>query len=107
MKFLIKQIFSYIYKKGIGTINLLTPSTWIQMVKQKIQSLKDKRKRLTFFKDLTLSLCLFFNPFGFDAVQYFLINLTGNIWRANIFLYCIAGIFFSLYIYFSRKLKKS
>jgi len=93
-------------KNGIDTINLLTPFTWTLMVKRKIQSLKDTRKRITFFKDLTLSLCLFFNPFGFDAVQYFLINLTGNIWRANIFLYCISGCFWLSYILLSRSLNK-
>jgi hypothetical protein len=49
-----------------------------------------------------LMLALFFNPFGFDAVQYSLILLTGNLWKANFVLYCIAGLFFGLYIYFRR-----
>jgi hypothetical protein len=52
-----------------------------------------------------LMLALFFNPFGFDAVQYSLILLTGSLWKANFVLYCIAGLFFGLYIYF-RKLSK-
>jgi hypothetical protein len=52
-----------------------------------------------------LMLALFFNPFGFDAVQYSLILLTGSLWKANFVLYCIAGVFFGLYIYF-RKLSK-
>jgi hypothetical protein len=47
-----------------------------------------------------------FNPFGFDAVQYSLILLTGSLWKANFVLYCIAGLFFGLYIYF-RKLSKT
>jgi hypothetical protein len=52
-----------------------------------------------------LMLALFFNPFGFDAVQYSLILLTGSLWKANFVLYCIAAGFFGLYIYF-RKLSK-
>jgi hypothetical protein len=53
-----------------------------------------------------LMLALFFNPFGFDAVQYSLILLTGSLWKANFVLYCIAGVFFGLYIYFRRLSKK-
>ena len=53
-----------------------------------------------------LMLGLFFNPFGFDAVQYSLILLTGSLWKANFVLYCIAGVFFGLYIYFRRLSKK-
>jgi len=52
-----------------------------------------------------LMMALFFNPFGFDAVQYSLILWTGSLWKANFVLYCIAGLFFGLYIYF-RKLSK-
>jgi hypothetical protein len=64
--------------------------------------------RKTFQDNLSqifLMLALFFNPFGFDAVQYSLILLTGSLWKANFVLYCIAGVFFGLYIYF-RKLSK-
>jgi hypothetical protein len=64
--------------------------------------------RKTFQDNLSqifLMLALFFNPFGFDAVQYSLILLTGSLWKANFVLYCIAGVFFGLYFYF-RKLSK-
>jgi hypothetical protein len=64
--------------------------------------------RKTFQDNLSqifLMLALFFNPFGFDAVQYSLILLTGSLWKANFVLYCIAAFFFGLYIYF-RKLSK-
>jgi hypothetical protein len=64
--------------------------------------------RKTFQDNLSqifLMLALFFNPFGFDAVQYSLILLTGSLWKANFVLYCVAGVFFGLYIYF-RKLSK-
>ena len=52
-----------------------------------------------------LMLAMFFNPFGFDAVQYYLITVTGSILYANLILYCISGLFFGLYFYF-RKLSK-
>ena len=67
-----------------------------------------KTWRKTFQDNLSqifLMLALFFNPFGFDAVQYSLILLTGSLWKANFVLYCIAAVFFGLYIYF-RKLSK-
>jgi len=51
-------------------------------------------------------LALFFNPFGFDAVQYSLLLLTGSLWKANFVLYCIAGLFFGLYIWFTKRLSK-
>ena len=54
---------------------------------------------------LFLMIALFFNPFGFDVVQYGLILWTGSLWKANFVLYCIAAVFFGLYIYF-RKLSK-
>jgi len=41
---------------------------------------------------------MFLNPFGFDIVQWWLIQQTGNLWRANAALYFIAGLFFGLYI---------
>lgn len=56
---------------------------------------------------ILLMLALFFNPFGFDAVQYSLILWTGSLWKANFVLYCIAGVFFGLYIYFRRLSKKN
>lgn len=65
--------------------------------------------RSTFHENLSqifLMLALFFNPFGFDAVQYSLILLTGSLWNANFVLYCIAAAFFGLYFYFRRLSKK-
>ncbi len=44
-----------------------------------------------------LVLAMFFNPFGFDVVQYYLITLTGGLMKANLVLYCISGLFFGLY----------
>jgi hypothetical protein len=70
-------------------------------------SFKEKITKINFYKDLSLALCLFFNPFGFDVVQYYLMEITGSIWRANLVMYCIAGLFFGLYIYLSRLPKRN
>jgi hypothetical protein len=70
----------------------------------KIKSLKEKEKRLNILKDVTLMLALFFNPFGFDAIQFSLILWTGSLWKANFVLYCITGLFFGFYLYFTKLL---
>jgi hypothetical protein len=76
------------------------------MVINRIKSLKDKSKRLMFYKDTSLALCLFFNPFGFDIVQYYLIEIFGGLWIANLIMYGIAASFFGLYIFFTKQLNK-
>lgn len=50
-------------------------------------------------------IALFFNPLGFDFVQFWLFELTGSIWAANFMLYMIAGLFFVL-SWILRKMKK-
>jgi hypothetical protein len=50
---------------------------------------------------LFLMLGMFFNPFGFDAIQITLMNLTGSYLGANLVLYCLAGSCFGFYFYFS------
>jgi hypothetical protein len=49
-----------------------------------------------------LMLGMFFNPLGFDAVQYWLISLTGSLWYANLVLYFISGFFFGLSFLFKK-----
>jgi hypothetical protein len=69
---------------------------------------KIKNWKRTFQDNLSqlfLMLALFFNPFGFDAVQYSLMLWTGSLWKANFILYCIAAVFFGFYLYL-RKLSK-
>jgi len=69
---------------------------------------KNRTWRKTFQDNLSqifLMLALFFNPFGFDAVQYSLMLWTGSLWKANFILYCIAAVFFGFYLYL-RKLSK-
>ena len=51
-------------------------------------------------------IALFFNPLGFDFVQYWLFKQTGSIWGANMALYILAGLFFTLSWIF-RLLKKT
>jgi len=73
-------------------------------------AINKKTWRATFQDNLSqifLMLALFFNPFGFDAVQYSLMLWTGSLWRANFVMYCIAGVFFGLYFYFRRLSKKN
>ena len=55
---------------------------------------------------LSMMVALFFNPMGFDIVQYWLIQATGSLWRANFALYCIAALFFGLSISFRLLYKK-
>ena len=62
----------------------------LQMVK------KMKTWRRTLQDNLSqvfLMLALFFNPFGFDAVQYSLMLWTGSLWKANFILYCVVELF--------------
>lgn len=54
-------------------------------------------KRATLF----LMLGMFFNPFGFDMIQIALISLTGSYYRANMVLYLLTVICFSLYFIYS------
>jgi len=70
---------------------------------------KNKTWRKTFQDNLSqifLMLALFFNPFGFDAVQYSLMLWTGSLWKANFILYFVAAVFFGGYLYLRRLSKK-
>jgi hypothetical protein len=66
--------------------------TWNQTLRQNLAT-------------LCLMTAMFFNPFGFDLVQYWLIETLGSLWKANFALYCIAGVFFGFYIGLTRKKK--
>jgi hypothetical protein len=70
---------------------------------------KIKNWKRTFQDNLSqlfLMLALFFNPFGFDAVQYSLMLWTGSLWKANFILYCVAAVFFGFYLYLRNISKK-
>jgi hypothetical protein len=73
-----------------------TPQTW-------------KKTLLDNLATWCMMIALFFNPFGFDIVQYQLVKLTGSLWGANFVLYCIAGLFFilsMLFRWYSKTAKK-
>ena len=64
----------------------------------------------TFLNNLSttcLMIAMFANPFGFDIIQYQLIQLTGSLWKANAVLYAIAGCFFGLSLFFRKKYKSA
>lgn len=45
---------------------------------------------------------MFFNPFGFDVLFKMALDATGSYWKATGIFYCVAGLFFGLYFYFSQ-----
>jgi hypothetical protein len=79
------------FNKTLIQWKVMVIKTWNQTLKENIAT-------------LCLTLALFFNPFGFDIIQYWLIDHLGSIWRANFVLYCIAGLFFGLYLLLRGKL---
>lgn len=56
-----------------------------------------KEKLATLF----LMLGMFFNPFGFDAIQIMLMKITGSYLGANLVLYLLAVSCFGLYFLYS------
>jgi len=54
----------------------------------------------------SMMIALFFNPLGFDVIQYWLTTVTGSLWRANFVMYVMAGLFFGLSILFRFLFKK-
>lgn len=53
----------------------------------------------------SMMIALFFNPFGFDIVQIWLISLTGSLLGANLILYALAAAFFGLSLFFRWRFK--
>jgi H+/Cl- antiporter ClcA len=50
---------------------------------------------------ISLFAASFFLPFGYDALFKLIMELSGSYWIADIIFYCISGVFFGLYFYFS------
>jgi hypothetical protein len=72
-------------------------------------TVEKKEKPFKRLSNIFMFFALFTNPFGFDIIQYWLLTLTGNLWRANFVLYCVTGVFFGLSAYFtflSRRIDK-
>lgn len=43
----------------------------------------------------------FFLPFGFDVIFYQIMRLTGSYLTTTLIFYCISGLFFTSYLFFS------
>jgi hypothetical protein len=54
----------------------------------------------------SMMIALFFNPLGFDVIQYWLTTITGSLWYANLVMYVMAGLFFGLAILFRWQSRK-
>ena len=51
---------------------------------------------------IALIIAMFFNPFGFDAIQLLLMKLTGTYLYANLCLYMLSSVFFLIHFYFAK-----
>jgi len=71
-----------------------------------IKKYKEKEKRLTFYKDTSLMLAMFFLPLGYDALFKLIMDLSGSYWVADIIFYSISGCFWLSYILLTRRLSK-
>lgn len=77
------------------------------MIVNKIKSLKQKEKRVIFYRDMSLMLAMFFLPFGYDALFKLIMDLTGSYWAADIVFYSISGCFWLSYILLTKHLNKN
>jgi succinate-acetate transporter protein len=73
----------------------------------RLKSLKEKRKRLEFFKDSSLMLAMFFLPLGYDALFKIMMEVTGSYWGADAVFYSISGCFWLSYILLTKQLNKN
>jgi hypothetical protein len=48
------------------------------VIVKKINKLKEKEHRLTFYKDTSLMLAMFFLPFGYDALFKLIMDVSGS-----------------------------
>jgi hypothetical protein len=65
-----------------------------------------KATRLGKIAGVCVLIAMFLNPFGFDAVQYWLINQTGSIYKANFVLYVASASLFGCGIFLRQLSKK-
>jgi hypothetical protein len=72
----------------------------------KLKKLKDKDRRLLFYKDTSLMLAMFFLPLGYDALFKLMMELTGSYWGADVIFYSISGCFWLSYILLTKYLNK-
>lgn len=50
--------------------------------------------------NISLFIALFLNPFGYDLVVYFINSIVKDYWMTMSFMYVLAIMFFSLFMYF-------
>lgn len=53
---------------------------------------------------LCLTIGTFANPAGFDAVVLTAMKLTGGYWNAMLLLYCLVGLFATLYFFYRKNI---
>jgi hypothetical protein len=69
--------------------------------------LRRTRNRMTFFRDASLMLAMFFLPFGYDFLFKLIMELTGSYWIADAIFYGVSGMFFVSYFLLSKHLNKT
>lgn len=74
------------------------------MLTNSIKWLKTKLNTLSFYRDTSLLLAMFFLPFGYDALFKVLMELTGSYWIADGVFYTISIFFWIIYAVLSNKL---
>ena len=76
------------------------------MLINSIKWLKRKLNTLSFYRDTSLLLAMFFLPVGYDALFKVLMELTGSYWIADGIFYLISSFFWIVYILINNKLNK-
>lgn len=66
--------------------------------------LRRTRKRIEYYRQLTLMLAMFFLPLGYDGLFALLMQLTGSFWVTDFIFYCISVCFFTSYYFLNRYL---
>lgn len=66
--------------------------------------LRKQRKRLEYYRQLSLMLAMFFLPLGYDGLFALLMELTGSFWITDLIFYCISVLFFIFYYLLNRYL---
>jgi hypothetical protein len=69
--------------------------------------MKKRLNTLSFYRDTSLLLAMFFLPFGYDALFKVLMELTDSYWIADGIFYLISIFFWIMYIVINNKLNKT
>lgn len=66
--------------------------------------LRKQRKKLEYYRQLSLMLAMFFLPLGYDGLFALLMELTESFWITDLIFYCISVLFFISYYLLNRYL---